>query len=81
MEVTKLTTEVEQLRREKADLQGEMEAHKLTVRSGHVTLTNHIKKCVPLLRSHDLRCVNFAGLFGSCDLHIPLCDCLLLRLR
>ena len=33
MEVTRLTTDVEQLRREKADLQGEIEAHKFTVRS------------------------------------------------
>ena len=39
VEMTKLTTDVEQLRREKADLQGELEAHKFTVRSGHVTST------------------------------------------
>jgi len=35
-EVTKLKTEVEQLRKEKADLLGEVEAHKLRVRSSHV---------------------------------------------
>jgi len=37
VEVTKLTTEVEQLRKEKRDLLGEMEAYKLRVRSSHVT--------------------------------------------
>ena len=35
-DVTKLTTEVEQLRKEKADLLGEVEAHKLAVSSNHV---------------------------------------------
>ena len=35
--VTQLTTEVEQLRREKADLMGEVEAHKVMV--SHVTVT------------------------------------------
>ena len=38
-DVTQLTTEVEQLRREKTDLVGEVEAHKLTVRSSHMTVT------------------------------------------
>ena len=37
--MTQLTTEVEQLRREKADLLGEVEAHKLMVRSSHVIVT------------------------------------------
>lgn len=35
-EVTTLTTEVEQLRREKGDLLGEVEAHMMIVSSGHV---------------------------------------------
>ena len=38
-DVTQLTTEVEQLRKEKADLLGEVEAHKLTMRHNHVTVT------------------------------------------
>jgi len=38
-DVTQLTTEVEQLRKEKADLLGEVEAHKITVRHSHVTVT------------------------------------------
>ena len=38
-DVTQLTTEVEQLRREKADLLGEVEAHKVMVRPSHVTVT------------------------------------------
>ena len=40
--VIQLTTEVEQLHREKADLVGEVEAHKLTVRPSHVISTNHL---------------------------------------
>jgi len=35
-EVTKLKTELEQLRKEKTDLLGEVEAHKYNVRSSHV---------------------------------------------
>ena len=35
-DVTQLTNEVEQLRKEKADLLVEVEAHKLTVSSNHV---------------------------------------------
>lgn len=38
-DVTQLTTEVEQLRKEKADLLGKVEALKLTVRPSHVTVT------------------------------------------
>ena len=37
--MTTLTTEVEQLHKEKADLVGEVEAHKLMVRPSHVTVT------------------------------------------
>ena len=40
VEVTTLTTEVEQLRREKRDLLGEVEGHKLTVSSGRVGQSN-----------------------------------------
>jgi len=36
-EVRKLTAEIEQLRSEKTDLLEEVEAHKLMVRSSHVT--------------------------------------------
>ena len=45
-DVTKLTTEVEQLHREKANLLGEVEAHKLTVRPSHVTVTISIGEAV-----------------------------------
>ena len=38
-DVTQLTTEVEQLHKEKADLLGKVEALKLTVRPSHVTVT------------------------------------------
>ena len=38
-QLTQLTTEVEQLRKEKADLLGKVEALKLTVRPSHVTVT------------------------------------------
>jgi len=40
VEVTKLTTEVEQLRKEKRDLLGEMEAYKLRVRSTGIIAKN-----------------------------------------
>ena len=49
--MTQLTTEVEQLRREKADLLGEVEAHKVMVRLSHATVTI---SCVMFISERNL---------------------------
>ena len=57
-DVTQLTTEVEQLRKEKANLLGEVEAHKLTVSSYHVIVMHVLLLCSliggAVLTSHSL---------------------------
>ena len=61
-DVTQLTTEVEQLRKEKANLLGEVEAHKLTVSSYHV-IVMHVS--VTFMFINWWRCSDFTFLVCS----------------
>ena len=53
--MTQLTAEVEQLRKEKADLLGEVEAHKVEVSSNHV-IVMHVSVTIILYYVHWWGC-------------------------